>query len=201
MANSRTHRTGWLTVTALVALIVVMGASISSLQWVNQPFPGFFIYGNLNVAPYFLSHWSGNQSGLKFLDKIISIGDRPVPDADQLYDLVRAAPSGAEFRYEVEREGKAARLVVRSMNFTLQDWLLSFGTCLLAAVGFLVIGFTPFYMRAASAAAPALFFLGSAVFFWFISNFDFMTSHYFPKELRLFTLTFTPSAGDRKSVV
>ncbi len=189
------HRTGWLAVISIVAALAVAGALVSSLQWVNRPFPGFFIYGNLNVAPYFLSHWSGNQSGLKFLDKIVSVEGQPVSDADRLYDLVRASPTGAEFRYEVERDGKAAQLVVPSMNFTLQDWLLSFGTCLLAAVGFLVIGFTPFYLRAASPAAPALFFLGTAVFFWFISNFDFMTSHYFPKELRLFALTFTPSAG------
>jgi signal transduction histidine kinase len=195
MDYPRKHRTGWLAVVTIVALIAIVGALVSSLQWVNRPFPGFFIYGNLNVAPYFLSHWSGNRSGLKFLDKIVSVEGQPIADADGLYDSVRARPPGTEFRYEVDREGKVTQVVVPSMNFTLQDWLLSFGTCLLAAVGFLVIGFAPFYLRAASPAAPALFFLGSAVFFWFVSNFDFMTSHYFPKEFRLFALTLTPSAG------
>jgi signal transduction histidine kinase len=195
MKNARARRTGWLAVISIVAAIAVMSALLPSLKWINRPFPGFFIYGNLNVAPYFLSHWSGNESGLKFLDRIVSVEEQPVADPDRLYDLVRAAPPGTEFRYEVERDGKAVRVQIPSMNFTFQDWLLSFATGLLAALGFLVIGFTPFYLRAASPAAPALFLLGGAVFFWFISNFDFMTSHYFPKEFRLFALTFTPSAG------
>ena len=195
MNHPRARRRGWLAVVAIVALLLVTGALVSSLQWVNRSFPGFFVYGNSTVAPYFLPRWSGSQRGLRFLDQILTVEGQPVNRPEMLYDLVRASPPGTEFRYTVEKAGKTVRLAIPSMQFTFRDWLLSFGTYLLAGVGFLVIGFTPFYMRAASAAAPALFFMVSAVFFWFTTTFDFMTAHYLPKELRLFAMTFTPSAG------
>ncbi len=195
MAYPSQRRTGWLAVVAIVALLAVMGALVSSLQWVNRSFPGFFVYGNSTVAPYFLPQWSGNREGLRFLDRVLAVQGEPVARPDMLYDLVRASPPGVEFQYSVEKAGKVVQLVIPSMKFTFQDWLLSFATYLLAGLGFLVIGFTPFYMRAASPAAPPLFFMVSAVFFWFTTTFDFMTAHYLPKELRLFAMTFTPSAA------
>jgi signal transduction histidine kinase len=195
MQHSLTHRNRWLVVVAIVAFLSVTGALVSSLRWVDRSFPGFFVYGNLTVAPYFLPQWSGSRGGLKFLDRIISVQGRPLLRPEKLYDIVRDSPPGTEFQYTVEKGGEVFQLTIPSMKFTFQDWLLSFGTYLLAGLGFLVIGFTPFYMRASSPATPALFLLVSAIFFWFTTTFDFMTTHYLPKELRLFAMTLTPSAG------
>ncbi len=195
MQHSLTHRNRWLVVVAIVAFLSVTGALVSSLRWVNRPFPGFFVYGNLTVAPYFLSEWSGNKEGLKFLDRVVTVQGESLGRPEMLYDVVSASPPGAEFQYAVERDGKVVQLAIHSMKFTFHDWLLSFGTYLVAGLGFLVIGFTPFYMRAGSPAAPVLFFLVSAVFVWFATTFDFMTTHYLPKEFRVFALTFTPSAA------
>lgn len=195
MQHSLTHRNRWLVVVAIVAFLSVTGALVSSLRWVDRSFPGFFVYGNLTVAPYFLPQWTGSREGLKFLDRIISVQGRPLSRPEKLYDIVRGFPPGTEFQYTVEKGGQVVQVAIPSMKFTFQDWLLSFGTYLLAGLGFLVIGFTPFYMRASSPSAPALFFLVSAVFFWFTTTFDFMSSYYLPKELRLFAMTLTPSAA------
>jgi signal transduction histidine kinase len=195
MEDLRTHRTGWLAAVALCALLAVVGALVSSLQWVNRSFPGFFVYDNLTVAPYSLPQWTGNREGLKYLDRILTVQGEPLSDSRMIYDLVRASPPGNEFQYGVEKGGKIVQLRIPSMKFTFHDWLLSFGTYLLAGLGFLVIGFTPFYMRAASPAAAPLFFMVSAVFVWFTTTFDFMTTYYLPKEVRVFALTLTPGAA------
>ncbi|HEY2988557.1 MAG TPA: histidine kinase dimerization/phospho-acceptor domain-containing protein, partial [Candidatus Binatia bacterium] len=195
MPYGRTPRKGWLAVVVVVALVGVTGALVSSLQWVNRPFPGFFIYGNLTVAPYFLPRWSGKTEGLKFLDRVLSVQGEPLSDSKMIYDLVRAAPAGTEFQYTVEKDGQIVQLSIHSMKFSFNDWLLSFGTYLVAGLGFLVIGFMPFYMRATSPGAAPLFFMVSAVFVWFTTTFDFMTLRYLPTELRVFALTFTPSAA------
>lgn len=195
MDNLRTQRTGWLAAVALCALLAVVGALLSSLQWVNRSFPGFFVYANLTVAPYSLPQWTGRGEGLRFLDRVVAVQGEPLNNSQTLYDAVRAAPPGSKFSYTVENEGQIVQLTIPSMRFTFHDWLLSFGTYLLAGLGFLVIGFTPFYMRAASPAAAPLFFMVSAVFVWFAATFDFMTTHYLPKEVRVFALTLTPSAA------
>ena len=195
MQHPPTHRKRWLAVVALVALLGVTGALVSSLRWVDRSFPGFFVYGNLIVAPYFLPQWTGSREGLKFLDRILTVQGRTLDGPSALYDLVHAAPVGTKFQYTIEKGSQIVQITIPSMRFSFQDWLLSFGTYLLAGLGFLVIGFTPFYMRASSQAAPPLFFLVSAVFVWFTTTFDFMTAQYLPKEFRVFALTFTPSAA------
>jgi signal transduction histidine kinase len=195
MEHPSGRRRGWLAAVGLVAFLAVAGSLILSLQWVNRPFPGFFLYGNLTVAPYFLPQWSGNQAGLRFLDRVVAVQGQAIPDPRFLYDFVRERPVGAQFVYTVEKGGKTVQQVIRSVKFSFHDWLFSFGIYLLAGLGFLVIGFTPFYLRSRSPAAAPLFFMVSAVFLWFVTTFDFITAQFLPKELRVFALTFTPSAG------
>ncbi len=49
------QRRGLLAAVGFLAILVVAGHLISSFQWINKPFPGFFLYGNLTVAPDFLN--------------------------------------------------------------------------------------------------------------------------------------------------
>ena len=189
------HRRGLLAVVGFLAFLVVSGTVISSFQWINRPFPGFFLYGNLAVTPDFLPQWSGNREGLRFLDRVLAVQGEALKHPRAVYDLVRRAPPGSQFRYAVEREGKRFEVIIPSMQFSFHDWLLSFGIYLLAAMGFLAIGVTPFYFRSTSPAAAPLFLMVSAIFLWFAATFDFMTAQLVPKEVRIFAFTMTPSAG------
>lgn len=189
------QRRGLFATVGLLAFAVLGGALVSSLRWNGQPFPGFFLYSNLNVAPYFLPHWTGEQQGLRFLDRVLTIQDVPVAERQAVYELVRSRPPGTLFQYTLEREGKLVRVPIASMKFTLHDWLLSFGSYVLTGLGFLVIGLTPAYLRPALPAARVLFFMVSVIFLWFISTFDFLTAGILPKEVRVFAITLTPSAA------
>jgi signal transduction histidine kinase len=180
---------------AVLALLVIVGTLISSFQWIHRPFPGFFLYGNLSVAPDFLPQWSGRKAGLAPLDRIVAVQGEPIKGSRNLYALVHRHPAGFEFDYTVERAGKIFQLRIPSMKFSFQDWLLSFGVYLLAGIGFLIIGGTPFYLRSPSPAAQPLFFMVSAIFLWFTGTFDFMTSQFLPKQLRILAFTLTPSSG------
>ena len=81
------------------------------------------------------------------------------------------------------------------MTLSLHDWFLSFGVYVVMGIAFLIIGVAPYYFHASSPAAVPLCFMVMAVFVWFEATFDFMTAGVLPKELRIFALTFTPSAA------
>ncbi len=178
-----------------LAFLVVADTLLSSLHWIHRPFPGFFVYGNLAVAPDFLPDWSGSREGIRFLDRVVAVQGEPVTRPRALYNLVRQSPAGAQIRYVIEREGRRFEVAVPSMEFSFHDWLLSYGIYLVVGIGFLAIGFAPFYFRSTSPAATPLFFMVSAIFLWFTTTFDFTTAQLLPKEVRIFAFTITPSAG------
>ncbi|MEK6601945.1 MAG: ATP-binding protein [Candidatus Binatota bacterium] len=189
------QRKGLLAVVGFLAFLVVAGTLILSFQWINKPFPGFFLYGNLAVGPDSLPHWSGSREGLRFLDRIVAVEGEALIHPRDLYDLVRRAPPATPFHYRIERSGKQFEIEIPSMQLSFHDWLLSFGIYLLAGMGFLAIGSAPFYFRSAAPAATPLFFMVSAIFLWFTSTFDFMATQLLPKEARILAFTMTPSAG------
>jgi signal transduction histidine kinase len=189
------RRRGLLAVIGLFAFALVSATLVSSLQWVNKPFPSFFLHENLTVGPYFLPGWSASAAGLKSLDRVMAIDGRPLRQRAELYDLVKRSPTHSAFRYQIMRDGKMLELTIPSMILSFHDWFLSFGVYVIMGIAFLIIGAAPYYLRAASPAALPLCFMVLAVFVWFETTFDFMTAGVWPKEMRIFGLTLTPSAA------
>jgi signal transduction histidine kinase len=179
----------------LTALLLVGGTLVASFQWVSRPFPGFFLYENLTVGPYFLLGWSGRPAGIRALDLVVAINGRSLRERGEFYDLVKSAPSGSSFHYRVVRGSQILEFAVPSMTLSLHDWFLSFGVYVMMGIAFLIIGVAPYYFHASSPAAVPLCFMVMAVFIWFETTFDFMTAGALPKELRIFGLTLTPSAA------
>ena len=189
------HRRGLLIAVGCIAFVIIGSSLFSSYQWMNKPFPGFFLYGNLAVAPDFLPHWSGRRGGLRFLDRVVAFQGDSITHPEEIYDLVQRNPAGSKFQYTVKRNGTAFQVIIPSMKFSFYDWLLSFGIYLITGLGFLSIGVAPFYFRSSSEATVPLFFMVSAIFLWFASTFDFMTANVLPLEVRIFCFTLTPAAG------
>ena len=195
MAHPPWRRRLLLAIIGLCALALIGHTVITSGQWIHKPFPGFFLYENLTVGPYFLPHWSGSVAGLKSLDKIIAVEGRPLQQRSELYELTKRAPSGTRFNYRVIRNAEPLELTIPTMTLSLQDWLLSFGVYVAMGLAFLVIGAAPYAFRASSPAALPLCFMVIAVFLWFETTFDFVTAGALPKEMRIFGMTLTPSAA------
>ncbi|HEX7229925.1 MAG TPA: histidine kinase dimerization/phospho-acceptor domain-containing protein, partial [Candidatus Binatia bacterium] len=184
-----------LVVTGLFTVLLMGESFLSTGHWINRPFPGFFVHENLTVAPYFMPSWTGPRAGLQSLDRLLTVEDRPLNNRAELYETVRRAPIGSPIRYRVSRGASSTVYTIPTMNFTFRDWLLSFGVYNLIGLAFLVIGVTPYIFRASSPVAFPLCFMVLTVFVWFQSTFDFVTEAMLPKELRIFALSLTPSAG------
>ena len=184
-----------LVITGLFTVLLMGESFLSTGRWINQPFPGFFVHENLTVAPYFMPSWTGPRSGLQSLDRLLTVEDRPVENRAELYEITRRTPIGTPIHYRVTRGASSVVYTIPTMQFTLRDWLLSFGVYALIGLAFLVIGVTPYIFRASSPVAFPLCFMVLTVFVWFQSTFDFVTESMMPKELRIFALSLTPSAG------
>ena len=180
----------------LCVLLLVGQSLLATGHWLNEPFPGFFVYENLVVGPYHAPGWSGAASGVRSLDRILTIDGQPVNSRDRLYDRVRRSPAGTVFHYRVARHGGAVvDLQIPSLAFSFRDWLLSFGIYKLIGLAFLIVGVSPYFYRASSIVALPLCFMVLMVFLWFQVTFDFMTDGALPKEIRILALVMTPSAG------
>ncbi len=182
-------------VPGLCVLVLVGQTFLFTGRWLSEPFPGFFVYKNLTVGPYYAPGWTGAGTGLRSLDQIARIDGRQVRKRAELYDTVHRAPAGSLFRYQVRRDGQTMELTIPSMNFGLRDWFLSFGLYTVIGLAFLLIGMAPYFYRASAAVALPLGFMVLMVFVWFQTTFDFVTDGVLPKELRIFALTLTPSAA------
>jgi signal transduction histidine kinase len=181
--------------TSLFAVLLIGQNVLSVGRWLNQPFPGFFVHENMTVGPYSVPGWTGPAAGLQPLDRVLSIDGRDLRDRAELYDRVRSVPAGSSVHYRLMRNSQPLDLIISTMNFTPRDWLLSFGIYIFIGLAFLLIGVSPYLLRASSPAALPLCFMVLMVFAWFQSTFDFMTEGVLPKELRIFALLLTPSAA------
>lgn len=195
MGHLRWTRPVLLAIFTFFAAAIVAQVILSSARWIHKPFPGFFLYENLTVGPYFLPQWSGAIASLESLDRVIAVEDRPLQRRAELYNRVANSPVGTPLRYRVIRNSRILELTIPTMSFSLHDWFLSFGVYATMGVAFLVIGIAPYYFQTSSPAALPLCFMVLAVFLWFETTFDFMTTGAIPKELRIFALMLTPSAG------
>ena len=179
----------------LCVLVLISQTLVSASRWLSEPFPGFFVYENLTVGPYYAPRWTGANAGLRALDRIVSVGGQEPRDRAEFYSLVRSAPAGSVLSYRVARAERVLDLKIPSLRFTFRDWLLCFGMYIVIGLAFLVIGIAPYFYRTSSSVALPLCLMVSMVFIWFQTTFDFMTDGVLPKEIRILALALTPSAA------
>jgi signal transduction histidine kinase len=195
MGQRTWQRRSLLLLIGIFGVLLIGQFLVVSSRWINQPFPGFFVFENLTVGAYSLPGWSGAAAGIRSLDSVVRMDDRPIVSRNQLYQQVKRVPVGTPVRYLLVRDERLIELWIPTARFSVRDWLLSFGLYSVIGLAFLVIGVAPYFYRAVSPVALPLCFMVLVVFIWFQTTFDFMTEGMLPKEWRLFALALTPSAA------
>ncbi len=152
-ADSRQRRGGaigfaclyWRPLLALsFALPVAVNAAIRSLDWLDAPFPGFYVMSN-GVIPTVSGYDWPPDPGALFHSQVVAMDGVAVNSGREVYERVAGSPVGTPFEYTFRKEGRLFRLTIPSMQFSAADYavtcgiLLGFG-CLSLAVG-LAIGF------------------------------------------------------------
>ena len=136
----RFARTHWRSLLALsIALPIVAHAAVSSLSWLDAPFPGFFVMSNAVVPTVGGIDWPPDPSAL-FHSQVVAVDGASVTAGVDVYQRVAAAPVGTQFDYTFRKDGRVFHRAIASREFSALDYavtwgiLLGFG-CLSLAVG------------------------------------------------------------------
>ena len=127
---------------ALLAVAVVLPIALvttrGTLDWLDRPFPGFFVMGNGIVPTVGVPGWPGLAAGIPFHARVVAADDQPVRTNADVYAHVEARPVGTPVRWTLEKGGDRFTRTAPTMRFGPRDYWLTVG--LLALFGYLSCG-------------------------------------------------------------
>ncbi len=118
----------WPTLLALaVALPIAVPTFRGTLDWIGQPFPGFFVMGNRVVPTVGLYSWTGLGGGVPFHARVMAVDGAPIASNADVYRMVAERPVGTPMGFTLEKGGHTFTRTIPSMRFGLRDWWLTVG--------------------------------------------------------------------------
>ena len=94
----------------VLMMVVIVGAFIGAVSWVNKPFAGFMLYDFPQVGTYSLKDWPGRQAGIKSFDHILLADGQPVKEGRELVERIENKAPGSTITYTLSAKGGAAGL-------------------------------------------------------------------------------------------
>ncbi|MNX65636.1 Alkaline phosphatase synthesis sensor protein PhoR [compost metagenome] len=116
-----------------------------AIPWIDRPFPGFMVLRGQKIDLQLPDAWSGAKAGLRPMDRIVAVDQRPLASSQALYDRVASVPVGTLLAYEIARtswDGREQRFTrtIATERFSLLNWCSIFLGNWLAAIAYLVMG-------------------------------------------------------------
>ncbi len=152
--------TGSCVVLALMTLVFVgIGARclIDGITKINRPFPGFLVNQRLVFGGIGRSGWTGAKARLQYPDKIVSINGQPVQGIDEMAAMVSQVPTGTGLIYGISRRGAVVEKTIRTMVFTLADFLTIFGPYFLSGILYFLTGMIVLLLKPGQGVSWAFF--------------------------------------------
>jgi signal transduction histidine kinase len=142
---------------AAAASLIIACCTANSLRWLDQPFPGFFVWEDLFVAAVGGTDWTGYEAGIPFQTRVVSMDGEPLRSARDLYARAARLPEGTAARYVfAPLSGNPVSVSVATMRLSGAEYLWTLGNYLVVGAFLTVLGFVVFYLRPDAAAARAL---------------------------------------------
>lgn len=148
-----------LCIVALAALSLACTAT--SWQWLNVPFPGFFVLANRVVASVALPHWPvGPHRHIIYQSEVVAVNHQPIAEAEEILAFVRRLPAGSPVVYTLRKDGRSFQLTLPTLVFTLKDYLLIFAAYLFTALSIACTSLVVWALKPANPASFALLVAG-----------------------------------------
>jgi sigma-B regulation protein RsbU (phosphoserine phosphatase) len=179
---------------SLIVAVAVISILVleSALQWVGQPFPGFFLDPNLVVSESWDESWTGPQAGLHHRDRVLSVNGEPVNSSQEVIKLARARGKGAVLTYTVQRGAETEEIAIPTMGFRWRDFVLFFAAVYVSGLAYLLLGLLV-YTQCPDVDVGRVFLLFCLSFAAFaVTLFDMLTDHTFSR-LWVLALPFVPA--------
>jgi signal transduction histidine kinase len=143
---------------AACAGAVALTCALSSLRWINRPFPGFFLWENFLVPAVGETDWTGYQAAIPFQSRLVAVEGAPVTTVADVYRLAASRPVGTLIRYTFIAESPASETTVSvpTMRFTASEYVMTLGIYLGVGVLLTLLGLVVYSLRPDAPAARAM---------------------------------------------
>ena len=175
-------------ISGLVFVISII-SFINALSWVDKPFPGFLIYKFPRVGSMGSTDWPGGKAGLRLMDKIVAVNERPIREGQDVVDIAREKSPGTLVHYTVESGEQIRKVSVPITKFSTIDFLTVFFLPFLGGLALLSIGFIVYILKPNVSTSWVFFFFCLVVSIYMVTGFE-MQSTYLFVHLHYFVIPF-----------
>jgi membrane-associated protease RseP (regulator of RpoE activity) len=111
-------------ISGLVLLISIISFT-KAISWIDKPFPGFLLYKFPRVGSMGSTDWPGIKAGLRLMDKIVAVNEKPIREGQDVVDIAREKSLGTLVHYTVESGEQIRKVGVPITKFGTVDFLIS----------------------------------------------------------------------------
>jgi hypothetical protein len=125
---------------AAAVVVIVTTIGIAAADWIDRPFPGFFVLENRVIPSIGLPHWSASRAGGLYQLAVVAIDGAAITDGAGVYETVASRPTGTPLVYGLRGGAASDAVAVGSQIFTRADYWAIFGTYLGTGFLYLMVG-------------------------------------------------------------
>ncbi len=155
-----------------VALALALTAGLNSLRWLQRPFPGFLLWGNLFVPAVGDTDWTGHRAGVPYQSRLVAVDGAPVASATQVYRRAASVPVGTRIAYRFATDGGERVVDIPTMRLSVPEYFWTFGNYLGLGTLLTLLGLVVSRIRPEAPAARALLAAAGTWGFYFITAAD-----------------------------
>jgi len=193
---------------ATLSAVVIIGSFIAAVSWVNKPFSGLLLYDFPQVGSMSLKDWPGRQSGIKFLERIVSVDGTPIREGRDLVNMIGHRMPGSVITYTVESNGEQRDYSLPVTLFSLTDFVLVFFLTYLGGLAIFCLGCIVYVLKPNTSKSWVFFLFSFFLSLYMVSSFEIQSTYYFV-HIHYFALCIMPAVlfhlglvfPDRKRIV
>jgi len=165
----------------LCAMMIVIAAVsfVRAFSWINKPFSGFLIYNFPYVASMGSREWPGPRAGLKFMERIVSVNEKPVTKGIDVVKLAEEKPLGSPVHYLVESGNQIREIEIFTSRFGLKDFLMVFLVPFVVGLALFGLGCIVQVLKPNTATSWVFFFFCFFVALYMVTGFEMQSTYHF----------------------
>jgi sigma-B regulation protein RsbU (phosphoserine phosphatase) len=177
----------------VVMAVVCILSFVNAVRMVNKPFPGFLVYPFPYIGSMGHVEWTGPKADLKLMDRIVSVNGAPVDSGKAVMHTARRLPLGSPIHYVIDAKGQPRDVKVRSILFTIKDFLLVFIIPFVCGTSIFTIGLVAYILKPNTRSSWVFFIMCLFLGIYIVSGVE-IQSTYLLAHLHYWIITPMPAA-------
>ena len=161
-----------------LSIVVLVVSFIGAVSWVNKPFAGLLIYDFPQAGSMSLSDWAGRKSGIKLLDRIVSVDGVPVQKGQDLVKTVRNKTPGSTVSLEVISKGAHRNYTLPVTLFGLREFILVFLLTYIGGLALFCLGVIVYVLKPNITKSWVFFLFCFFLSLYMVSSFEIQSTYY-----------------------